>query len=125
MYPAASGFFSVVTIVITWTINNQQSDSGKGTGVAMLNYIGQLGPLVGVHLYPEEEGPYYVKGMAVCAGFMALVAVLAWGLRWLLVREIARMSGEAMGEEFEGEEEGEGLVGRKRRDGNRTFVFML
>lgn len=41
VYPAASGFFSAVTLLITWTINNQESDTKKGTGVAILNIIGE------------------------------------------------------------------------------------
>ena len=84
VYPAAAGFFSAITIIITWTINNQDSDSKKGTGVAMLNIIGQLGPLIGTHLYPETDGPYYVKGMSVCAGFMTAVGVLSLALRYTL-----------------------------------------
>ncbi|KAL2039976.1 hypothetical protein N7G274_007379 [Stereocaulon virgatum] len=121
VYPASMGFFSVVTIIITWTINNQDSDSKKGTGVAMLNYIGQLGPLVGVHLYPESEGPFYVKGMSICAGFMGAVAVLAFALRSILERKNRKMAGE------EGKEEGEdeGLVGEGRRRESKRFVFML
>ncbi|KAL8709932.1 MAG: hypothetical protein Q9220_005382 [cf. Caloplaca sp. 1 TL-2023] len=73
VYPAASGFFSAVTLLITWTINNQESDAKKGTGVAILNIIGQLGPFVGTALYPESDKPYYVRGMAACAAFMLLV----------------------------------------------------
>lgn len=121
VYPAATGFFSVVTIIITWTINNQDSDSKRGTGVAMLNYIGQLGPLVGVHLYPDRDQPYYASGMAICAGFMAAVAVLAAGLRWILVVENRRLAAEQSDDG-----EGEGLVaenGQSRRVKN--FVFML
>jgi hypothetical protein len=37
VYPAAAGFFVAITLIITWTLNNQASDEGKGTGVAMLN----------------------------------------------------------------------------------------
>ena len=87
VFPATTGFFSAITIIITWTLNNQDSASAKGTGIAMLNFIGQLGPLVGVHLYPESEGPFYVKGMAICAGFMAAVGALAIGLRKILATE--------------------------------------
>ena len=121
VYPASMGFFSVVTIIITWTINNQDSDSKKGTGVVMLNYIGQLGPLVGVHLYPESEGPFYVKGMSNCAGFMGAVAVLAFALRVILERKNSMMAGE------EGKKDGEdeGLVGEGRRRDIKRFVFML
>jgi len=87
VYPAAAGFFSAITIIITWTINNQNTDEKKGTGMAMLNLIGQLGPLVGTRLYPDSDAPYYVRGMSVCAGFMGVVAVLAAVLRWVLKRE--------------------------------------
>ncbi|KAL8875548.1 MAG: hypothetical protein Q9198_006111 [Flavoplaca austrocitrina] len=73
VYPAASGFFAAVTLLITWTINNQDSDAKKGTGVAILNIIGQLGPFIGTALYPESDKPYYVRGMTACAGFMLLV----------------------------------------------------
>lgn len=122
VYPAAMGFFSVVTIVITWTINNQDSDSKKGTGVAMLNYIGQLGPLVGVHLYPDSDRPYYVKGMAICACFMAIVAVLAYMLRRILDLKNRRMADE----ESKANGEDEGLVVKNAADqGSKGFKFML
>lgn len=93
LFPAVAGFFSCVTVIITWTINNQQSDGARGTGMAMLNVIGQCGPLVGTSLFPRDEGPWYVRGMAVCAGFMVLVALLAGVLRWMLIRENRRREG--------------------------------
>ena len=103
--------------------------------MAILNYIGQLGPLVGVHLYPEEQGPYYVRGMGACAGAMGGVAVGAGGLRWWLGRENRRRERrEWQGEEGnEGEGEGEGLVvgegdgrsRRRRRGREERFVYML
>jgi len=120
VYPATMGFFSAITVIITWTINNQDSDSKKGTGLAMLNYIGQLGPLLGVHLYPDSDQPYYVKGMAVCAAFMALVAMLAVGLRLILGRKNRRALIE---EGADGEDEG--LVGESRGGRGKAFVFML
>ena len=120
VYPAATGFFSAITIIITWTINNQESDSGKGTGLAMLNYIGQLGPLLGVHLYPDSDQPYYTKGMAICAGFMGLVALLAGTLRWILVMKNKRVQVE---EKADGGED-EGLVGLDRRKAH-GFTFLI
>jgi MFS family permease len=86
IYPAAAGFFSVITIIITWTINNQESESKQGTGFAMLQLIGQCGPLLGTRLYPEEQAPLYTRGMSACAGAMVLVAILALMLRWYLSR---------------------------------------
>lgn len=122
VYPAAMGFFSVVTIIITWTINNQDSDSKKGTGVAMLNYIGQLGPLVGVHLYPDRDQPYYVPGMAICACFMAAVAVLAFGLRMILTAKNRNIAAEQPSDDGEDAD----LVASDRQSREaKQFVFMI
>ena len=90
VYPAAAGFFSAVTLIITWTINNQESDSKKGTGMAMLNIIGQCGPLVGTRLYPDIDKPYYVRGMSICAAFMFFVFAGSLGLRTVLKKANAR-----------------------------------
>ena len=121
VYPAAIGFFSAITIIITWTINNQDSDSKKGTGVAMLNVIGQLGPLIGTHLYPESDGPYYVKGMSVCAVFMAAVGALGLGLRFILVAKNQSISADyiPVGDEDEGS------VVEERKRNRKKFEFML
>lgn len=87
VYGAAMGLFASVTLIITWTLNNQATATGRGTGLTILNVIGQCGPLIGVHLFPESQGPYYIQGMSVCAGFMAVgVAGLAFVLRIVLKR---------------------------------------
>ena len=122
VYPASMGFFSVVTIIITWTINNQDSDSKKGTGIALLNYIGQLGPLVGVHLYPDRDQPYYVPGMAICALFMTAVAVLAYGLRRIL---IARNQKMIEYQSLDTSEDEQGVASNDRNHDEKKFVFML
>lgn len=135
VFPICAGFFACVTLVISWTVNNQQSDEGKGAGVALLQTIGQLGPLVGTRLYPESDAPFYVVGMAVCAGFMALVAVLAFALRVVLGRANARVGRAGLydGEAEDGNADGDGadaavpLVesGRGRGRVRRAFVYML
>ncbi|KAI9800294.1 MAG: hypothetical protein M1833_003408 [Piccolia ochrophora] len=96
VYPATAGFFSAITLIIAWTLNNQTSATGRGTGVAMLNVLGQCGPLLGTRLYPDSDAPLYVRGMSVCAVFMVGVAGLAVGLRWWLRRENVR-AGEKAG----------------------------
>ena len=115
VYPAAAGFFSAITLIITWTMDNQPAKEGKGTGMAILNLIGQCGPLVGTRLYPSSDGPWYVRGMAVCSMFMVAVSGLALGLRKLLQRENARSLDEqregVLDEETAGME-AEGLMGR-------------
>lgn len=90
LYPAISGFFTCITLILTWTLNNQESESGKGTGIALLQFLGQCGPLLGTRLFPADDGPLYSFGMGLCAAFMAGVAVLAFTLGRLLVRENER-----------------------------------
>lgn len=90
-------------------MDNRAAKEGKGTGVAILNIIGQCGPLVGTRLYPASDGPWYVHGMAVCSFFMMAVAVMALVLRLLLQRE--NQKSEKIDEELEmAEGEGEGLM---------------
>ena len=112
VYPAAAGFFSAITLIITWTMDNQPAKEGKGTGMAILNVIGQCGPLVGTRLYPASDGPWYVRGMAICSVFMIAVAGLAYGLRVLLKRENERSLAAAMADS--------GGVGQRAEEGDIT-----
>ncbi|KAL2754476.1 hypothetical protein ACRALDRAFT_1019523, partial [Sodiomyces alcalophilus JCM 7366] len=59
VYPAAAGFFSVVALVIAWSVNNQPSDTRRGAGFALLQLVGQCGPLIGTRLYPDRDAPFY------------------------------------------------------------------
>ncbi|KAL2820581.1 major facilitator superfamily domain-containing protein [Aspergillus cavernicola] len=126
IYPATAGFFSTITLIITWSMDNRVAKEGKGASVAILNIIGQCGPLLGTRLYPEDDGPWYVSGMAVCAGFMALVAVLAAVLRGILQRANARRS-SGDGDDYGSEREREVLIvgeGVVERPGER-FTYII
>lgn len=81
VYLAAAGVFPAIANILSWVINNQRSDTRRGVGIAIMNIIGQCGPLLGTRVFPSREGPYYVKGMSVCAAFMAFNTVLAFSLR--------------------------------------------
>lgn len=131
IYPAAAGFFSSITLIITWSMDNQPRATNKGAGVALMNIIGQCGPLLGTRLYPDSQGPWFIPGMMVCAVCMAIVAVLAVILRMILRREneggdsvrddsmdIEMVSGEASGLM------GEGSRG-KREESIERFVNIL
>ncbi|KAL2854540.1 major facilitator superfamily domain-containing protein [Aspergillus pseudodeflectus] len=128
VYPATAGFFSAITLIITWSMDNRVAKEGKGASVAILNVIGQCGPLLGTRLYPAADGPWYVSGMGVCGGFMGVVAVLAWVLRVTLQRANARLikEGDQAGEGSEREREvlilgSEGVV--ERKGGGFTYII--
>lgn len=112
VYPATSGFFSAISLILAWTMDNRVANEGKGTSVAILNLIGQCGPLLGTRLYPESDGPWYIRGMSVCSFFMLLVAVLAFALRIILQRTNRAGNGDGMEIEMETHgEEREVLMG--------------
>ena len=84
VFLAASGIFPSIANILPWVLNNQSSDTRRGTGILLLNVIGQCGPLLGTNVFPTTEAPRYVKGMAISAAFTFFTAVLAFGLRTLL-----------------------------------------
>lgn len=92
-------------------MDNRTAQEGKGSSVAILNIVGQCGPLIGTRLYPDSDKPWFVRGMLTCATFMLVVAILAFSLRLVLLRRnrgIAEKR-DQMGIEMA---EGEGLIDR-------------
>ncbi|ESZ98731.1 hypothetical protein SBOR_0969 [Sclerotinia borealis F-4128] len=104
VFLAASGIFPAIGNILPWVMNNQGSESKRGTGIAILNVVGQCGPLLGTRLYPSIEGPYYSKGMWVCAAFMLFNGALAMALRFLLTYENRKLDEkyEVVGDDVNG-----------------------
>ncbi|OLN97642.1 putative transporter C1683.12-like protein 3 [Colletotrichum chlorophyti] len=128
VYPAAVGFFNVVTLTVSWNINNQASESRQGGGFALMQIVGQCGPLVGTRLYPERDAPFYAPGMQACACAMLAVALLAVFLRFYLGYLNRRAdAASAVDVDAAEEEEEEGLVGRGKRTKteSESFRYML
>lgn len=87
IYLAAAGIFPAIANILPWVLNNQGTDTKRGTGLALLQMVGQCGPLLGTRLFPIAEGPFYRKGMSVCAAFMFFNGILALALRVLLQKQ--------------------------------------
>ncbi|KAI1755623.1 major facilitator superfamily domain-containing protein [Xylaria castorea] len=123
VYPAAVGFFSVVVLVLAWSVNNQPSEGRRGGGFALLQVVGQCGPLIGAQLYPDRDAPFFETGMWACAAAMFGVAVLALVLRAYLVwlnRKLDKEEGEGEGVD----EEIQRLVGSERKE-SMGFRYLL
>ncbi|CAD6454357.1 d784c3a0-d163-423c-926f-9ec128be12a0 [Sclerotinia trifoliorum] len=88
---AAAGIFPAIANILPWVLNNQGSDTKRGAGIAILNIVGQCGPLLGTRMYPTGDAPYYRKGMWVCTAFMIFNGILAFALRTLLNWENKRL----------------------------------
>ncbi|CAM1511241.1 Fc.00g087540.m01.CDS01 [Cosmosporella sp. VM-42] len=128
VYPAAIGFFNVVTLIIAWSINNQANESRQGGGFALLQVIGQCGPLVGTRLYPDKDAPYYSHGMQTCAWAMLGVALLAFALRIYLKylnRKMDRTEDQRQADGTTVEEEGLVGPGKRKRTPAENFRYML
>jgi hypothetical protein len=83
---AARVFPSVGNIPL-WIMNNQASDTRRGTGIVMTNVVGQCGPMQGTSMYTTSEQLYYRRGMRVSAAFVISNGSLALCLRFLPVWE--------------------------------------
>lgn len=84
VFLAAAGVFPAISNILPWVTNNQATDTKRGVSIAMLNIIGQCGPILGTRIFPTGDKPYYVKGMSICAGFMFFNAALSILLRQYL-----------------------------------------
>ncbi|KAL8667508.1 MAG: hypothetical protein Q9202_000724 [Teloschistes flavicans] len=87
VFLAAAGIFPSIANILPWVLNNQGSDTRRGMGIAILNVVGQCGPLLGINIFPKNEAPLYHKGMWICAAFTLFTGFLAFCLRFLLVWE--------------------------------------
>jgi len=112
VFLAAGGVFPAIANTLPWVLNNQGTDSKRGVAIALLNMVGQCGPLLGTRMFPSTDGPRYVRGMGVCAGFMFFNVLLAVGLRGWFVRENRRLERNERERREEGMGEGEGAVNK-------------
>ncbi|SPN99598.1 related to nicotinamide mononucleotide permease [Cephalotrichum gorgonifer] len=122
LFPACAGFFSVVCLTVTWSINNQPTPSSQGSSFALLQLVGQCGPLLGTRLYPASDAPYFASGMGACAVAMLGVAGICLVLRVYMTRWNERVGsdvrrplmGGGVAESEVHEEEGKRSVDRFR-----------
>lgn len=81
-----AGVFPAVALTFTWVTDNQGSASKRGAGLAIFGMFGQCGPILGARLFPDSDGPWFSRGMWVCAGILFAAAgvalILSLSLRW-------------------------------------------
>jgi dipeptide/tripeptide permease len=123
VFLAAAGVFPAISNILPWTLNNQGSDSKRGAGIALLNIVGQCGPLLGTRVFPASNAPYYITGMSICAAFMFFNAFLALGLRIYLVWENKKFERQDAASRAEGSDPAQGEIGQENEGyGFRNFL---
>ncbi|KAL4973975.1 major facilitator superfamily domain-containing protein [Aspergillus desertorum] len=84
---ATCGAFPALCINITWLLNNQGGDSKKGAGMALLAVLGQCSSFVSSTVFPDSEGPFYIRGCAIGCALTGCMALMAGGLCFRLSYE--------------------------------------
>lgn len=92
-------------MLLAWTANIHATESKKAGGYTILATIGQCGPLLGTNVFPEDEKPYYRKGMWISAAFCLFVAVLSCVLSLWLIYENKKLDKAQAEAESRGEKQ--------------------
>lgn len=81
LFLVIGGLYPCIALVLSWVANNNGTDSKRGAGFILMNFIGQCGPLLGTQIYPASQGPTYKKGFLIAfsactiASFMSIVQI--------------------------------------------------
>ncbi|KAL0940241.1 uncharacterized protein CTRU02_203004 [Colletotrichum truncatum] len=84
----ASGVYACNSVILGWVSSTcGQTREKKAVSLAMVNTIATLGPIYTPYLWPASDEPRYTTAMASSAAFSITAALLAWLLRWMLIKE--------------------------------------
>lgn len=86
LFLAVPGVYASHAIIMTWTGDNQGSDSKRGVAFIVLHVFGLTGPILGTRLFPKTQEPRYLQGIWVTVGFVALTLVVTGVYRVYLAR---------------------------------------
>jgi len=73
----ATGTYASLGLILAWFAHNLGSETKRAAGMPLFGAIGQIGSILGSHLYPLTEGPAYSRGFGVSGALMFLAAISA------------------------------------------------
>ncbi|RSL84052.1 hypothetical protein CEP51_004148 [Fusarium floridanum] len=84
----ASGVYACNSVILGWVSSTcGQTKEKKAISLAIVNTIASLSPIYTPYLWPKSDEPRYTTAMSSSAAFSAASALLAWLMRWMLIRE--------------------------------------
>ncbi|GME54337.1 unnamed protein product [Neofusicoccum parvum] len=113
--------FVTVAVVLVWNANTNETGSKRAGGLWIMMTVGQCGPLLGTNMFPEEEGPYYRKGMWVSCSFALTAATASALLSFLLWRE-NKQRDRLYGKPAEGQGQADSLTVEEQRKNTRFII---
>lgn len=88
MFLLPMGAVSAYQIIVAWVANSFiRPNVKRSASIAICNMIGNTASIYGSYMYPKTDGPRYLAGGAAVAGVCFAVAVLAFILRLVHIRE--------------------------------------
>ncbi|KAH7361564.1 major facilitator superfamily domain-containing protein [Plectosphaerella cucumerina] len=94
----ACGVYASNSIILSWLSSTcGQTKEKKAISLAVANTIANLSPIYTPYLWPSSDEPRYVTAMASSAAFSFIACVLAWVLRWMLVKENRKIERDTSG----------------------------
>ncbi|KXH41133.1 hypothetical protein CSIM01_03339 [Colletotrichum simmondsii] len=88
----ASGVYACNSIILGWVSSTcGQTREKKAVSLALVNTIATIGSIYTPYLWPELDAPRYTTAMLSSAAFSVAAAVMAWILRWMLIKENRRL----------------------------------
>ncbi|KAK2624961.1 hypothetical protein QTJ16_005330 [Diplocarpon rosae] len=88
MFLLPMGAVSAYQIIVAWVANSFIRPAVKrSASIAICNMIGNTASIYGSYMYPKSDEPRYLAGGAAVAGVCFLVAVFAFVLRNVHIRE--------------------------------------
>ncbi|RGP61403.1 hypothetical protein FSPOR_10024 [Fusarium sporotrichioides] len=84
----ASGVYACNSAILGWVASTcSQTREKKAISLTLANAVATLGPIYTSYLWPSSDEPMYPVAMGSSAVFSAASVLLAWVLRWMLIRE--------------------------------------
>lgn len=78
----------------------------RSAAIAIANMLGNTASIYGSYMYPSSAAPRYLPGGSADAAICLLVAALALLLRWVHIRENAKLAAAEEQQQAEGQGEG-------------------
>lgn len=80
-YLLMMGVFTVPALVAEWVASNSAESTGRAMRLGMFSTAIPLGGIFSSVAFRAQDAPLYQRGLLTCAAFLALLVVLAVGMR--------------------------------------------
>lgn len=94
----------------------------RSAAIAIANMLGNTASIYGSYMYPSSAAPRYLPGGSADTAICLLVAALALLLRWVHIRENAKLAA-AEEQQAEGQGEGQGDGDGQAQEDRRPVGF--